>query len=298
MKNTPKKEPVTLAVIGGSGLYDIPGMSEVEERRVKTPFGDTSDVIVTGRLAGTRCAFLPRHGRGHRLLPSEVPSRANIYALKSLGVERVIGVGACGSLKEGLAPRRFVIPDQAVDNTRHRAGTFFGNGVVGHVSLDRPFCADLSDALFNAAHEVGVTAHRGGTYVCIEGPAFSTKAESRVNRANGFDVVGMTVAPEYTLAREAELCYATVSLVTDYDVWKDGEEVSVGAVIETLKDNVENVKNLIVAVLPRLAGPRACRCGSALEHAVFTDPKAMKPATRKKLELLIGKYFRTEKSRG
>ncbi len=295
-KSKKSSEPVRVAVIGGSGLYEMSGIEDLDEIRVKTPFGDPSDVLVVGRLSGVRCAFLPRHGRGHRFLPGEVPARANIYALKSLGVERIIGVGAVGSLKEALAPRHFVVPDQVFDQTRRRASTFFGEGVVGHVSVDKPFCGALSARLFEAAREEKAAVHRGGTYVCIEGPSFSTKAESRVNRARGFDVVGMTVAPEFNLAREAEMCYATVSLVTDYDVWKEGEEVSVEKVVQTLNANVETVKNLIRRVLPRLAGPRSCSCASALRHAVFTDPKAMPAPTRRKLDLLIGKYFQAQRN--
>lgn len=280
-------EPVRLAVIGGSGLYDIPGIEDVQEIRIKTPFGDPSDVFVVGRLAGVRCAFLPRHGRGHRHLPTEVPARANIYALKSLGVERVIGVGAVGSLKEELAPRHFVVPDQVFDRTKLRTTTFFGDGIVAHVGVDQPFCSALSGALAQGAGELGVPVHRGGTYVCIEGPSFSTKAESHVNRAHGFSVVGMTLVPEYKLAREAEMCYATVSLVTDYDVWKEGEEVSVEKVVATMQANVAHVKDLLRVLLPRLTGPRTCACGTALQNAVFTDPKAMKPSTRRKLDLLL-----------
>lgn len=291
MPRAASKDPVRLAVIGGSGLYDIPGIEDVRRLRVKTPFGDPSDVITVGRLSGVRCAFLPRHGRGHRWLPSEVPGRANLYALKSLGVERVIGVGAVGSLKENLAPRHFVFPDQVFDRTKSRVSTFFGDGIVGHVAVDRPFCLSLSDALHDTARDLGVTAHRGGTYVCIEGPSFSTKAESEVNRAHGFSVVGMTLAPEYKLAREAEMCYATISLVTDYDVWKEGEEVSIEKIVATLNANVDNVKKLIARVLPALTGPRTCRCGEALRHAVFTRPEAMNPAARRRLELLIGKYL-------
>jgi 5'-methylthioadenosine phosphorylase len=276
-----------MAVIGGSGLYDIPGIEKVERIRVKTPFGDPSDLITIGHLAGVRCAFLPRHGRGHRHLPSDVPARANIYALKSLGVERVLGVGAVGSLKEELAPRHFVVPDQVFDRTKFRPTTFFGDGIVAHVSVDQPFCGPLASEVAFAGEAVGVTVHRGGTYVCIEGPSFSTKAESHVNRGHGFSVVGMTLVPEYKLAREAELCYATVSLVTDYDVWKEGEEVTVEKVVATMRANVDHVQKLITRLLPRLSGPRVCACGSALRNAVFTDPKVMKPSTRKKLDLFL-----------
>lgn len=284
MKNS---EPVRIAVIGGSGLYDIPGIEDVEEVRLSTPFGDPSDAITIGRLAGVRCAFLPRHGRGHRHLPTEVPAHANIYALKSLGVERILGVGAVGSLKEELAPRHFVVPDQVFDRTKRRSTTFFGDGIVAHVSVDHPFCSSLSEELARAGEEVGVTVHRGGTYVCIEGPSFSTKAESQVNRGHGFSVVGMTLVPEYKLAREAEICYATVSLVTDYDVWKEGEEVSVEKVVSVMHANVDRVKKMITVLLPRLTGDRSCRCGEALRNAVFTDPKAMDPQTRQKLDLFL-----------
>lgn len=285
----PKKKiaPVKIAVIGGSGLYDIPGIENVETVRIKTPFGDPSDAITVGQLAGVRCAFLPRHGRGHRHLPTDVPARANIYALKSLGVERIIGVGAVGSLKEELAPRHFVVPDQVFDRTKFRPTTFFGDGIVAHVGVDQPFCVSLAGEVARAGESVGVTVHRGGTYVCIEGPSFSTKAESQVNRGHGFSVVGMTLVPEYKLAREAELCYATISLVTDYDVWKEGDEVSVEKVVATMQANVDHVKKLITLLLPRLTGPRVCACGTALRNAVFTDPKAMKPSTRKKLDLLL-----------
>ena len=285
------KEAVQFAVIGGSGLYEIPGIEELKEVCVKTPFGDPSDVIMVGRLSGVRCAFLPRHGRGHRLLPAEIPARANIYALKSLGVEQIIGVGACGSLKEELAPRHFVIPDQVFDRTKARASTFFGNGIVGHVSFDHPYCGPLSQVLFQCAEETGVTAHRGGTYICMEGPAFSTKAESDENRRAGFSVVGMTVLPEAKLAREAEICYSTVALVTDYDVWKDDEQVSVDKVIANLTANTANVKRLLKTVMPQIARARNCECASALQYALLTDKKLVPPKTKKGLWPLIGKYF-------
>jgi len=288
-----KKESVKIAVIGGSGLYEMEGIQELKEVKIKTPFGMPSDVITIGRIDGVQCAFLPRHGRGHRILPSELPSRANIYALKSLGVERIISVGACGSLKEELAPRHFVFADQLFDRTKSRPSTFFGEGIVGHVSFDQPFCGPLTQVLSGAAEDGRVTVHRGGTYVCIEGPSFSTKAESLVNRSLGFSIIGMTALPEAKLAREAEICYSLISLVTDYDVWKTGEEVSVQKVVETLMTNVSNVKALIARALKRIAQmpTRDCLCANALQYAVFTTPKAMKPATRKKLDLIIGKYF-------
>lgn len=286
------KTPVKLAVIGGSGLYDIPGIKDLKEVRVKTPFGAPSDAIMVGELSGVRCAFLPRHGRGHRFLPAEVPARANIWALKSLGVERVLAVGACGSLQQEFAPRHFVVPDQVFDRTKARTSTFFGEGIVGHVSVDHPFCGAVAGVILDSARAAGVTVHKGGTYVCIEGPSFSTRAESLVNKAHGFAVVGMTVVPEYKLAREAELCYATVSLVTDYDVWKEGEEVTVEKVVETLHANVANVRTLVADALPKLAALGPCACRSALRHAVFTDPKVMPAKTKKKLQLIIGKYVK------
>jgi 5'-methylthioadenosine phosphorylase len=287
-----KNPPVKIAVIGGSGLYDIPGIEGLSGVRVKTPFGDPSDEIMVGTLSGVRCAFLPRHGRGHRFLPSEVPARANMWALKSLGVERVLAVGACGSLQQEFAPRHFVVPDQVFDRTKARTSTFFGEGIVGHVSVDKPFCPAVAGVILDGAKAVGVTAHKGGTYVCIEGPSFSTRAESLVNKIHGFAVVGMTAVPEYKLAREAEMCYATVSLITDYDVWKEGEEVSVQKVVETLHANVSNVRKLVAKALPALASLGPCACQSALQYAVFTDPKVMPAKTKKMLALIIGKYVK------
>jgi 5'-methylthioadenosine phosphorylase len=292
MPSKSPKDPVKVAVIGGSGLYEIPGITGLKEVRVKTPFGDPSDAVMVGTLSGVRCAFLPRHGRGHRFLPTEIPAKANMWALKSLGVERILAVGACGSLQQEFAPRHFVVPDQVFDRTKLRSTTFFGEGIVGHVSVDHPFCSKVSDVIHDGAKAVGVTVHRGGAYVCIEGPSFSTKAESLVNKAHGFAVVGMTVVPEYKLAREAEICYGTVSLVTDYDVWKEGEEVTVEKVVETLHANVENVKKLVAHALPRLAALGPCKCQSALQYAVFTNPKVMPAKTKKKLALIIGKYVK------
>jgi 5'-methylthioadenosine phosphorylase len=292
MPKKPSAQPVKLAVIGGSGLYQIPGIQNLKEVRVKTPFGDPSDAIMVGELSGVRCAFLPRHGRGHPFLPTEIPVRANIWALKSLGVERILAVGACGSLQQELAPRHFVVPDQVFDRTKSRVSTFFGEGIVGHVSVDHPFCPAVADVIYEGSKAVGVTTHKGGTYVCIEGPSFSTRAESLVNKGHGFSVVGMTAVPEYKLAREAEICYATVSLVTDYDVWKEGEEVTVEKVVETLHANVDNVRKLVAHALPKLAALGDCKCRSALQFAVFTDPKVMPAKTKKKLSLLIGKYVK------
>lgn len=281
-----------IAVIGGSGLYQIEGLADIEQVDVETPFGRPSDSIVIGTLEGERVAFLPRHGRGHRFMPTEVPYRANIYALKSLGVERIISVSACGSMREDLAPQHVVIPDQLFDRTRQRPMTFFGNGLVVHVGLAEPFCPDLSTVLFESAKQAGATVHRGGTYICIEGPQFSTKAESRIYRQWGVDVIGMTALPEARLAREAEICYACIALVTDYDVWHESEEpVTVEMVVANLTKNVVMAKNIIRTAVPRIARERQCECGKALASAIITDPKVIPPETRAKVDLLVGKYL-------
>ncbi len=296
MKKTKKNEPVRIAVIGGSGIYEIDGIEDVREVRVKTPFGDPSDAIVTGTLGGVRCAFLPRHARGHRISPSEINVRANMYALKSLGVEQIIALTACGSLKEEVRPKDFVIPDQLYDRTKCRPSTFFGGGIVVHVGMASPFCGGMREIMKRGVEELGISHHYGGTYVCIEGPQFSTKAESEVNRHHGFSVVGMTAVPEAKLAREAEMCYASVNLVTDYDVWKEGEEVGVEAVVSYMKANTANSKKFIKHVLPLLARrERACGCKSALQHAVMTsiDKRSMK--AYKKVEFLLGKYVKPPK---
>lgn len=282
-----------IAVIGGSGLYDMPSVVDRREVTVVTPFGDPSGPILLGRLGGVACAFLPRHGKGHVLLPSEIPARANIWALKSLGVERVVAVTAVGSLKEELAPRHFVFPDQLVDETKGRPSTFFGGGLVAHVAFDKPFCAAQADLLHASCRDLGVVARRGGTYCCMEGPAFSTRAESEYHRRQGYDVIGMTASPEAKLAREAELCYAVVALVTDYDCWKEGEEVSSELVVQNLTANVTNAQRLLERALPRLAElARACRCAHALEGALFSNPKAMSKAALKRLDLLVGPYVK------
>ncbi|MBI3297059.1 MAG: S-methyl-5'-thioadenosine phosphorylase [Elusimicrobia bacterium] len=292
MSARPKTPACRLAVIGGSGLYKMSGVSQVREVKVKTPFGAPSDAVITGTVGGVRVAFLPRHGRGHKLLPGEVPARANIWALKSLGVERIVSVSAVGSLREELAPRHFVFPDQLADETKGRPSTFFGKGVVAHVALAHPFCADMSSLLHGASRGLGVTAHKGGTYICMEGPLFSTKAESLMHRLLGYSVIGMTASPEAKLAREAEICYAPMALVTDYDCWKEEDHVSTAKVIEHLLANVENAQRVLTDALPKLAAlPRGCACSSALKGAVFTDPKAMDPKTKKTLWPLIGKYL-------
>jgi len=293
MANDKKIEPVRTAVIGGSGVYEIEGLDDVREVNVKTPFGDPSDTIVTGTLSGVRCAFLPRHARGHRILPTEVNYRANIYALKTLGVDQIISISACGSLREDVKPRDFLIPDQIFDRTKARPSTFFGEGIVAHVGFAEPFCEDMRGIIHDAVKELGIEHHFGGTYVCMEGPAFSTKAESEVNRKHGFSIIGMTAVPEAKLAREAEICYATVGLVTDYDVWKEGEEVSVETVIGNMNANVANSKKLIKLILPRLAAlhDKSCKCRQSLKFAVMTAKDKIDPKTYEKLKLLLGKYF-------
>jgi 5'-methylthioadenosine phosphorylase len=287
------KNLAKIGVIGGSGLYDIPGLRSVRRMEVKTPFGDPSGPITLGELNGVDCAFLPRHGIGHVLLPAEIPARANIWALKSLGVERLVAVSAVGSLKEELVPRHFVFPDQILDRTKGRESTFFGKGIVAHVAFDRPFCADQTALLIGKAKELGLTSHAGGTYVCMEGPAFSTKAESHFHRSLGASIIGMTAIPEAKLAREAELCYSMAALVTDYDCWKEGEEVSNDKVVATMHANVANAVKLLEAVLPAAAGlSRRCKCAKALEGAIFTAPQNMDRKSSKKLELLIGRFTR------
>lgn len=285
-----------IGVIGGSGLYAIPALKKKKETAVKTPFGDPSGPIMLGELDGERCAFLPRHGRGHVLLPSEVPARANIWALKSLGVTRVLAVSAVGSLREELPPRTFVFPDQLIDRTKGRVSTFFGEGVVAHVAFDKPFCPDTSRALYSAAAARGISSRAGGIYVCMEGPAYSTRAESELHRRMGASLIGMTACPEAKLAREAELCYAMAALVTDYDCWKAGEEVSSHLVLETMKANVADAHKMLAAAIPAISAmPRDCRCGHALEGSIFTPAALMSKAAAKKLDLIIGRHVRKKK---
>ena len=291
MKKSASKPRASVGVIGGSGVYEIEGIKDLKEVRVKTPFGSPSDAIMIGDLNGLRVAFLPRHGRGHTILPSEINSRANIWALKSLGVEQIISVSACGSLKEELPPRHFVIPDQLFDRTKSRPGpTFYGEGIVGHTGFAHPYCKHLASRVFDTGKDLNLPMHLGGTFVIIEGPNFSTKAESLVWRGHGFSIIGMTNLPEARLAREAEICYITIGLVTDYDVWKEGEEVTVEKVLAVIHDNVANVKKLIAASLPRLARERKCECATAARFAVQTNPTYFNPKTYRKLELIIGKY--------
>jgi 5'-methylthioadenosine phosphorylase len=285
---------VDLGVIGGSGLYRMAGLERVEERRLETPFGEPSDAYVIGELEGRRVAFLPRHGRGHRLMPSELNFRANLFGFKLLGVEQVLSVSAVGSMKLAYAPTHVVVPDQFIDRTRHRPDTFFGDGMVAHVSLADPVCPVLAGVMADAAEAAGATVHRGGTYLCMEGPQFSTRAESNLYRSWGVDVIGMTNLQEAKLAREAEMCYATLAMVTDYDCWHETEEaVSVEAVLAVLRHNAETGQQAVrraVAAAPA-AGSRACACASALEHALITDPSAVPEATRRRLAPLVGRYL-------
>ena len=287
------REAIKLGIIGGSGLYGMPGLAETREVRVATPFGKPSDAYLVGTLAGKRVAFLARHGRGHRILPTELNFRANLYGFKKLGVERILSVSAVGSLKEEYKPMDFLVPDQFFDRTRQRVSTFFGNGIVAHVSFADPFCPALRQVLAEACRRAGVTVHDGGTYVCMEGPMFSTKAESHTYRKLGFDVIGMTNLQEAKLAREAEICYATVAMVTDYDCWHPEHDAVTGQqVMEYLARNIENVQGVIREAVPRVPAARTCKCGAALAHAIITEAKKIPPSTRKRLRLIIGKYLR------
>lgn len=285
---------VELGVIGGSGLYRMPDLEEVEETRVETPFGPPSDVITIGTLRGMRVAFIPRHGRDHQHSPNRVPARANFWALKALGVRWVVSVSAVGSLREGIAPLDFVVPDQVVDRTVRRVRSFFDEeGPVVHVALDEPFCPELRAALIQAAIAAGPRVHHQGTYLCIEGPQFSTRAESYLYRSWGLDIIGMTAMPEVRLAREAELCFAILALVTDYDVWHQEEEpVSVSVVLQRLHQNVEAAQRTLRELVTRLGQlPGECRCSSALQHAIVTRPEAIPEAVRTRFSLLLGKYL-------
>jgi 5'-methylthioadenosine phosphorylase len=285
---------VDIGILGGTGLYEIEGITDIEERLLETPFGNPSDAYMTGTLGGKRVGFLSRHGRGHRLLPSDINYLANIYGFKMLGAERIISVNSCGSLKEEIKPRDIVFSGQFFDRTRRR-NTFFGGGIAAHIGFADPVCPDLSGALFAAGKELGLRVHQGGTYICIEGPAFSSRAESKVYRLWGCDVIGMTSATEAKLCREAEICYATMNLVTDYDVWHAEEaSVSVELILENLRLNIENAKAIIkktVASLPAERG-ETCGCGQALENCIVTRGPLIPPETRKKLRFIISKYVR------
>ena len=285
-------EKITLAIIGGSGLYEMPGLADTHEHDIGTPFGKTSAPIVVGTLEGERVAFLARHGIGHLITPSEVPYRANIYALKSLGVERIISISACGSLQEEFAPGHIVIPDQIYDNTYGRARSFFGEGLVAHASVADPFCNDLSDQLESAVRLAGGVTHRGGSFITIEGPRFSTRAESNTYRLWGMSIIGMTASPEVFLAREAEICYATMAHVTDYDVWHVSEApVTVEMVIQTLNKNTAIAQEAVRILASQLNHERNCDCGHALATALITRKDAIPAETRQKLDLLINKYL-------
>ena len=287
-------EHAAIAVIGGSGIYQMEGLEAVTEVSIDTPFGKPSDDLIIGSLEGVRVAFLARHGRGHRLIPTELPFRANIYALKTLGVERIISASAVGSLQEQYAPTDILIPDQFFDRTRGRVSTFFGDGIAAHRTFSHPVCADLSNTLAAAGDAVGeVRIHRGGTYLCMEGPAFSTLAESKLYRQWGMDVIGMTNLQEAKLAREAEICYSTLALVTDYDCWHpDHDAVTVEMIIDYLNRNSVNAQHIIRRAVRTLAGnPRTCKCGSALKHALLTRPEAVPEEAKKRLSAIVGKYF-------
>lgn len=286
-------EQMTIGVIGGSGLYEIEGLTDLEQVRLETPFGDPSDTYMVGMLNEVKMVFLPRHGRGHRLLPSEVPYRANIYGMKTLGVQRIISVSAVGSMKESIVPGHIVIPDQFFDRTQgKRESTFFGQGVAGHVQFADPVCAELSQTLFEAGQRAGARVHKGGTYICIEGPNFSTRAESKIYRSWGVDIIGMTNIPEARLAREAEICYGTVALATDYDCWYEGhDDVTVEAILAIIKQNVAMARNLIKEAVAGLARVPKCRCGEALKFAIMTDSALIPEQTRRDLEPILGKYL-------
>jgi len=282
-----------IGIIGGTGLYDIEGMTGVETINVETPFGAPSDSIGVGTLGGTGIAFLPRHGIGHHISPTEVPSLANIYALKSLGVEFIISVNSCGSFKEDVKPGHLLIPDQIIDRTQKRTNTFFGDGIVAHIQFADPFCPVLSRILFEAAQEAGATVHKGGTFIAMEGPAFSTRAESRLYRSWGADVVGMTVLPEARLAREAEICYASIACVTDYDSWHEtNETVTVEAILTTMRSNIDFARNTIKLAAGRVPDTRECACASALGMALVTDRSIISDEQKQRLGLLIGKYIK------
>jgi len=287
-----KEAAATIGIIGGSGLYSMAGLKDARAIRVKTPFGEPSDNIVVGTLEGKRVAFLARHGRGHRILPSEINYRANICAMKQLGVERIISVSAVGSLQEDLRPGEFLVADQFVDRTKSRVSTFFGGGLVAHVAFAKPACPQVSVVLGDASVDSGVKVHRRGTYVCIEGPQFSTLAEAHLHRQLRFEVIGMTNVTEAKLAREAELCYATIAMITDYDCWHpEHESVTATQIMAMLNQNAENAQKVLREAVRRIPTERTCKCGAALKHALVTDLKLVPPATKKRLVSIIGKYL-------
>ena len=284
--------PATIAIIGGSGLYEMEGLTDVESVDIDTPFGRPSDAITLGTLEGARVALLPRHGQGHRFNPSHIPVQANIYALKTLGVERIISVSAVGSLKEEFEPQHLVVPNQLIDRTRNRSNTFFENDMVVHIAFADPFCAHTSHMVVHAAQDLGVNVHPGGTMVVMEGPAFSTRAESFMYRSWGADLIGMTALPEAKLAREAEICYATMAWVTDYDCWRQGgETVTVEMIIGNLLKNVAASKDLLRNLIPRLNGPRECPCATALKDAIITPQDRVPAELKRKLAPITGRYL-------
>jgi len=293
MPKPTKRHPAPrIAVIGGSGLYHMPGLSDTREVRIKTPFGLPSDAFVVGTLEGRHVAFLSRHGRGHRILPSEINYRANIYAMKLLGVERILSVSAVGSLREELTPMDFVLPHQFFDRTYRRTATFFGSGIVAHVTFDKPICPQLRSLLGDACDLAGVRVHRSGTYICMEGPQFSTLAEAHVHRQLRFDVIGMTNATEAKLAREAEICYATIAMVTDYDCWHPAHDaVSFEQIIGYLTRNTENAHTVLRHAVRSMPDSRTCKCASALANAIVTDRAAIPPAAKKRLAAILDKYL-------
>lgn len=281
-----------VGVIGGSGLYELEGLTGIEEVSLSTPFGDPSDSYIIGKLGAVLMVFLPRHGRGHRVLPGELNYRANIWGMKKLGVTRIISVAACGSMKEEIAPGHLVVPDQFIDLSKRQGATFFGDGIVAHMVYADPICAHLARVLYEAGKAVGATMHKGGTYINMEGPQFSTRAESKVYRSWGASVIGMTNAPEAKLAREAEICYSTLALSTDYDCWHETEEdVSIEAVLAVMRANIAKSKEIIRKAVPQIAEERSCACKSALAGAIITDPAVIPVETKRKLELIIGKYM-------
>jgi 5'-methylthioadenosine phosphorylase len=288
-----KMQENVIGVIGGSGLYELEGLDEISHVKMETPFGAPSDEFITGVLEGVKMVFLPRHGRGHRLLPSEVNYRANIYGMKKLGVTHLVSVSAVGSMKAEIAPGHIVIPDQFIDRTSgSRMNTFFGNGIVAHVQFADPVCAGLSDTLCNAATEAGAVVHRGGTYICMEGPAFSTRAESNMYRSFGVSVIGMTNIPEAKLAREAEICYGVIALATDYDCWHEShEDVSVDAILAIIRQNVATAKTIIKNAVGKIGTERNCSCSSAMQYAIITEKSAITEQVRKDLDIIIGKYI-------
>jgi 5'-methylthioadenosine phosphorylase len=291
-KTSSTDSQASIGIIGGSGLYSMAGLTGLREIKVRTPFGEPSEAIVLGTLEGKRVAFLARHGRGHRILPGEINYRANIYAMKLLGVERIISVSAVGSLQKELRPGEFLVPNQFVDRTRQRASTFFGEGLVAHVSFAHPTCAQVSGALADASVHCAVKVHRRGTYICMEGPQFSTLAEASMHRQLHFEVVGMTNATEAKLAREAELCYSTIAMITDYDCWHpEHESVTASQIIATLNQNAENAQRVLREAVRALPAERSCKCGAALKHALVTDMKLVPPATKRRLAAILAKYI-------